>query len=275
MTLDIDKTAKLEQAARRMRREALDMTYRAKAAGAHIGGTLSMIETMAVLYLHTMRFRVGEPDWEGRDRFILSKGHGVMAQYLAMKEAGMLTQADIETFKTNDTKLYAHPSMGSVPGIEFSSGSLGQGLSLGVGVALALRRKGNTDARVFVLMGDGECDEGSVWEAAASAAHFGTNHLVAIIDENMLQYDGTTEAVQNKSRMADRWRAFGWDVVSVDGHDVAQLAQALDKRTEGPLVVIARTVKGKGVSFMEGNPLWHNGRLSDNQYQAALAEVEG
>ena len=197
-----------------------------------------------------------------------------MAQYLAMHEAGIITDEQLLTFKTNDTALYAHPSMNSVPGIEFSSGSLGQGLSLGVGVSLALKRKHNEKSRVFVLIGDGECDEGTIWEAAASGSHFNCNNLVAIIDENMLQYDGQTKDIQDKSMLQQRWESFGWQTVSVDGHDVEQLVDAFSTKTDKPLAVIAKTVKGKGVSFMENNPLWHNGRLSEKQYNEAIAELE-
>lgn len=265
--------SEIKKAAVRMRREAIDMTYRARTTGAHIGGTLSMIEIMAALYLGVMKYKKDEPEWEGRDRFILSKGHGVMAQYLAMKEAGLISEEEILSFKTNDTKLYAHPSMGSVSGIEFSSGSLGQGLSLGVGVVLALKRKKNTTSKVFVLLGDGECDEGTVWEAAASASHFGCNELVAIIDENMLQYDGKTEEIQNKTMLAQRFESFGWNVVAVDGHSIEDLIKAFDSKGDKPLAIMARTVKGKGISFMENNPLWHNGRLSEKQYNEAIAEL--
>ena len=265
--------SEIKKAASRMRREAIDMTYRARTTGAHIGGTLSMIEIMAALYLGVMEYKKDEPEWEERDRFILSKGHGVMAQYLAMKEAGLISEDELLSFKTNDTKLYAHPSMGSVPGIEFSSGSLGQGLSLGVGVALALKRNNNTTSRVFVMLGDGECDEGTVWEAAASASHFGCNELVAIIDENMLQYDGKTEEIQNKTMLAQRFESFGWNVVTVDGHTIEDLIKAFDTKCDKPLAIMARTVKGKGISFMENNPLWHNGRLSEKQYNEAISEL--
>lgn len=272
--MKIENIAELEKVAARMRLEAIDMTYRAKNTGAHIGGTLSMIEIMAVLYLNIMNYDIKNLNWENRDRFILSKGHGVMAQYIAMHEAGMISDEELMTFKTNDTSLYAHPSMDSVPGIEFSSGSLGQGLSLGVGVSLALKRKNNDKSRVFVLIGDGECDEGTIWEAAASGAHFSCNNLVAIIDENMLQYDGNTEEIQNKNSLAERWKSFGWNVICVDGHSVEALTKVFNTKSNKPLAVIARTVKGKGVSFMENNPLWHNGRLSDKQYNEAIAELE-
>ena len=269
-----DNLKEIEKAAKRMRKDAIDMTYRTKNTGAHIGGTLSMIEIMAVLYLSIMHYKNDDPHWEERDRFILSKGHGVIAQYVAMKQAGILTDEDLLSFKKNEAKLSAHPCMDSLPEIEFSSGSLGQGLSLGVGVSLALKRKNNNSSKVYVLLGDGECDEGSVWEAASSAAHFHCDNLVAIVDENMLQYDGKTEEVQNKNQLAKRWESFGFNTICVDGHSISQLVEAFNKSgMTAPTVIIAKTVKGKGVSFMENNPLWHNGRLSESQYQAALEEI--
>lgn len=269
-----DITEKLMIAAQGMRVDALNMTYRAKSTGAHIGGTLSMIEIMAVLYLHVMKYDKADMNSEKRDRFILSKGHGAMAQYVAMKQAGLISEEDLLEYKSNESKLSAHPSIGGLPGIEFASGSLGQGVSQGVGVALALKRKGNMESKVYVLLGDGECDEGSVWEAASSASHFNCDNLIAIVDENQLQYDGETQIVQNKGTLAERWKSFGWDVVCVDGHSVVELIEAFQKKTEKPTVIIARTIKGKGVSFMEHNPLWHNNRLTEEQYKMAVQEVE-
>lgn len=265
---------KLTNAARIMRMDILNMTYRAKNTGAHIGGALSMIEIMAVIYLCVLKYDIAEKNFEDRDRFILSKGHGAMAQYAAMKQAGLISEKELLEYKINDSKVSAHPSLGGLPGIEFASGSLGQGLSQGVGVALALKRKANAESKVYVLLGDGECDEGSIWEAAATGSHFSCNNLVAIVDENQLQYDGATMNVQNKNMLADRWKSFGWEVVSVDGHNVTELLDAFQKNTKNPKVIIARTIKGKGVSFMENNPVWHNNRLTEEQYKLAMEEVE-
>lgn len=273
MMIDKALIEKCLAASKEMRRDVIRMTYSAGNNGAHVGGALSMIEIMAALYLGVMKYDIHNPADEARDRFILSKGHGVMAQYAALKQIGMLTDEELMTFKKNDTFLFAHPSMNIEKGIEFSSGSLGQGLSLGVGTALALKRKANETSRVFVLLGDGECNEGSVWEAAASAAHYKLNNLTAIIDENRLQYDGATDEILSMGSYADKWTSFGWDAVSVDGHSIEQLLEALSKKKEKPLAVIARTVKGKGVSFMENNPHWHNGRLTQQQYEQAMAEV--
>lgn len=270
---DMAVVEKCARAARQMRIDSLRAAYGAGRNGAHIGGTLSMIEIMAALYLGVMNINKDMLTDPARDRFILSKGHGVLAQYAALKQIGVLSDEELMTFKHSGTRLFAHPSRNADIGIEFSSGSLGQGISLAVGVALALKRKGLA-ARVYVLVGDGECDEGSVWEAVASAAHYKLDNLVIIVDKNRLQYDGNTEDVLSMESLSDKFRAFGADVTDVDGHDTAALLGALSHKSERPYAVIARTVKGKGVSFMENNPLWHNGRLTDEQFRQAMEESE-
>lgn len=264
-----------KEAAKQMRMDALNMTKETGNTGAHIGGAMSMIEIMAVLYHGVMKYDTSNPEWEGRDRFILSKGHGVIAQYTAMKSVGILSEDELNTFKKNQTRLYAHPSMNMEIGIEFSSGSLGQGLSLGVGTALALKRKKNFDSRVFVLVGDGECNEGQIWEAAMSAAAYKLDNLIVIVDKNGLQYDGNTSEIMDMGSISDKWQTFGFETVTVDGHSVVQLLDVFMKSYERPLAVIANTVKGKGVSFMENNALWHNNRLTDEQLVQALNEVGG
>lgn len=264
-----------ERAALEMRIDCLRMGSVTGLGGAHFGGGLSMVEIMASLYLGVMHVDATRPGWDERDRFILSKGHGAMAYYAALKQTGFITDDEMMRFKSNDTFLYGHPSMNPDRGIEFSSGSLGLGLALGVGTALGVRRKGNQSTRVYVLMGDGECNEGSVWESAASAAHFGLNNVFAIIDKNGLQYDGDTTAILSMDSMAAKWEAFGWTAHSVDGHDVRALLEAFHAPSDKPTVVIANTVKGKGVSFMENNPSWHHNRLSPQQLEEAMAEQAG
>lgn len=264
----------IQEAAKHMRKKAIQMTYDMGNTGAHIGGGLSLIEIMAVLYLGVLNYDKNNLKSEDRDRLIFSKGHGTLGLYTAMERAGILTETDLQTYKKNESKLSAHPSMNADLGIEFSSGSLGQGLSLGVGSCIGLQRKGNTKSKVYVILGDGECDEGSVWEAAMSAAHYNLSNLVVIVDKNQLQYDGNTEDILAFGSMEKKWESFGWDVAVVDGHNVEELYDALNQNSTKPLVVIAQTVKGKGVSFMEGNPLWHNGRLTDAQYNQAMQEVE-
>jgi transketolase len=250
------------------------MTHAAGNQGAHIGGSLSLVEIMAALYCSVMNLDPDAPLKEDRDRLILSKGHGAMALYSALSFRGYLGREELQNYKSNDTLISAHPTRVPERGLEFASGSLGQGLSLGVGVCLALLRKGNLSSRVFVLQGDGEIDEGAVWEAAASASHFGLSRLVTIIDKNGLQYDGPTEDVLSMGDLAAKWRAFGWEAREVDGHDVAALYEALMEAHQQPLAVIAKTVKGKGVSFFENDFRSHNARLSLQQYEQAMAEQE-
>ena len=256
-----------------MRRDILRMALAAKREGGHLGGSLSAVEIIAALYGGGMHFDPKCPADETRDRFIFSKGHGVMAQYAAFRQIGLLTEEQILTYKQAGSAVTAHPSLNPDLGMEFASGSLGQGLSQGVGVALALKRKSNLTSRVFVLLGDGECDEGSVWEAAMAAANYKLGNLVAIVDKNGLQYDGDTEKVLALDDLAAKWSAFGWDAVDVDGHDVAKLLEVFSIRGDKPLAVIAHTVKGKGVSFMENVPAWHHSVLTQRQFDEAMAEL--
>lgn len=258
----------------KLRLDMLKMAYSAGKAGAHIGPALSLTEVMAALYFSVMNFDPKNPQAENRDRLILSKGHGVIAQYAALKELGIIKEEELTSFKQNNTELYAHPSLNHHLGIEFSSGSLGQGLSLGAGCALALKRKKN-NAHVFVILGDGECNEGSVWEAAMFASYQKLDNLTVIIDKNNIQYDDFTENVLSMEPLDKKWESFGFETRVVDGHDIEQLKKILNKQHEKPLAVIAETVKGKGVSFMENNPKWHNGILSAEQYEIAVKEVGG
>lgn len=268
-----EKVELCKEIARNIREDAVKLTYQMGSVGAHIGGALSLAEILAVLYCGVMNINVHNLLKEQRDRFILSKGHGTLAMYSAMKYAGLISEEELQTYKKNDTFLFAHPSLNLEHGIEFSSGSLGQGLSLGVGTCLALKRKGNAVSKVYVVLGDGECDEGSVWEAAQAAHHFECGNLVAIVDVNGLQYDGRKEDVMGNTPFAKKWESFGWTVRCVNGHDVNELFRAFTEPHEQPLVVLANTIKGKGVSFMENNALWHNHSLTDIQYQKALEEL--
>lgn len=266
---------KCRRAASQIRRDIIEMAYSAGNQGAHLGGSLSMTEIFAALYVSTLRFHRNDPNWSERDRVILSKGHAALAWYPALVQGGVLAREVLQTYKQNGSKLSGHPARHKDIGIEFASGSLGQGLSLGVGVCLALKRQGNMKSRVYVLLGDGECDEGSIWEAAASASHFGLHQLIAIVDENKIQYDGYTSAVMNIQPTEAKWRSFGWDVRRVDGHDVGALLDVLSQRGGiRPVAILADTVKGKGVSFMEGNWRFHNARLTEQQYTQAMAELE-
>ncbi len=262
-----------EDTAKRVRRHILDMTFNTGKTGAHLGGSLSVVELLVGLYIGSIRFRADEPSWEGRDRVILSKGHAAMALYPVMAEAGIIKECVLNSFKKDGSLLGGHPSLNGLPGIEFASGSLGQGLSLGVGVGLALKRKQNKDSRVFVFLGDGECDEGSVWEAASCACHYKLNNLVAIVDMNAIQYDGFTKEVLDLSPFEKKWQDFGWSTVSIDGHNIVEVLEAYEQHDERPLAILAHTVKGKGISFMENNWKFHNAAISRAQYDQAVAEL--
>lgn len=255
----------------KMREHCLTMAKAAGSQGFHFGASMSIIEIVAVLYFKIMN--LGQEDYEARDRFILSKGHGVPAVYAALCCKGIIDEKELLTFKNDDTQLYGHPCMNERLGIEFSSGSLGQGLSFGIGMAMALKRKNNNKSRVFVLLGDGECNEGSVWEAALTAAKYGLDNIIAIIDRNHLQYDGDTEEIMPMESFAQKFRSFGWETEEIDGNNVLQCYEALMKAATKPRVIIADTIKGKGISFMENVPSWHFGRMTAAQEEQAWIEV--
>ena len=266
---------RVEKMAKRMRKHALDMALSAGSNGAHIGPGLSIIDITATLYGAVMKIDPQNPNWVDRDRFILSKGHGTLGYYTALAEAGFFSIDELATFEVNDGFLPGQPALCMPKGIEFSSGSLGLGLSLGIGVAMTAKRMGR-DYKTFVLMGDGECNEGTVWEAAIAASHYGLNNLNAIIDKNCIQSDGGCSIVMNMGDMFGKWRSFGWEVVEVDGHNVSEIYDAFlnnSRDVTKPYIVIANTIKGKGVSFMENNNEWHHSRLSKAQYDIAMLEL--
>jgi len=265
--------AAIREMSRRMRLKILEVSHVCNQS-AHLGGGLSMVELMATLYGSVLRFDVADPRWEGRDRFILSKGHGVLGYFAALWAAGIISEEELATYKHNESHLIAHPVMNLDLGIESSNGSLGQGLSMGVGLALAARKR-QRDHRIFVYLGDGECNEGSVWEAAMSASHYRLDNLTAILDHNGLQSDGASQSVMEPGDFSEKWRSFGWHAVTVDGHDVEAIHQAFSVPHEDgkPKVLVARTVKGKGVPFMENNNEWHHNRLSKAAYDRALQEM--
>jgi transketolase len=259
--------------ARVVRRHIVTMIARANSG--HPGGSLSATDILVALYFGVLRHDPNNPRWPGRDRFILSKGHAAPALYAVLAEAGYFPVEELATLRRWDSRLQGHTDMNLTPGVEMSAGSLGQGLSFSVGVALAGRLDG-ASYRVYTLLGDGECDEGQVWEAAMAAGHFHLDSLTAIVDRNQLQLDGWTSRIMDLEPLADKWRAFGWHTVEVDGHDPAQLVTALQEaqRTQGrPTVIIALTVKGKGVSFMENNLEFHGRAPTQEELEIALQEL--
>lgn len=267
-----DPTARQEAVAGRLRRRTIEMLWHSQAG--HPGGSLSAAEILAVLYFGVMRIDPARPDWIDRDRFVLSKGHAAPIYYAALVERGYFAEELLSTYDELDSGLQAHPYVG-VPGIDSCSGSLGQGLSVGIGLALGARLRA-TDARMFVLLGDGELQEGQVWEAAMAASSFGLENLTAIVDANRFQLYGSVESIVSVEPLAEKWRAFGWHVLEVDGHDCGALAGAFaaaGAEAGRPSVVIAHTVKGKGVSFMENSVEWHSAVVTDEVRDRALAEL--
>jgi transketolase len=265
---DDGRQAALDRLARDTRRSILQCSKRANVG--HIGSALSVADVLAALYGSVLN--IPGPDDRERDRFLLSKGHAALAQYCVLHETGRLSDAELMSFCRDGSRLGTHPEHVQ-PWIDFSSGSLGQGLSMGVGAALAARMQ-ESARRIFVLVSDAECNEGSLWEAVMFAAHHKLANLTAIVDLNGQQALGYTEDVLSMSPLVERWRAFGWHAEEVDGHDPDRLAARLERvNTDGPQVLIARTVFGKGVSFMEGQIDWHYLPMSDTEFERALAEL--
>ncbi len=257
-----------------LRRDVIEM---AKMAGSgHVGGSLSAAEMVATLYWHVMRVDPGQPGWPDRDRLVLSKGHCAPIIYAALARRGYYEPAVLETFRRTGSILQGHPDWRKTPGLDMTSGSLGQGLAVGLGMALAARQS-KRSYQVYVLMSDGEMQEGMTWEAAMASRHYGVDNLTVLVDRNNLQVDGFVDEVMGIEPLLQKWRAFGWQAVELDGHQIPVLLEAFRMRRAGstgaPWVFICRTVKGKGVSFMENVMEWHSGVLNDEQYSQALAEI--
>jgi len=267
--------ATLREKAKFCRQETIRLIAIAKSG--HYGSVFSAAEILAALYYHVLRYDPRNPGWPDRDRFILSKGHAAVGLYPLLADVGFFEPALLDTYTRLGSPFGDHPDMRKIPGIDFSSGSLGHGLSVGVGMALAGRATGR-DYRVYVLLGDGELDEGQVWEAAMSAAHFELGNLIAIVDRNRVSVDGETAEVMEIEPLRDKWAAFGWRVQEVDGHDLDALLERFAAlpapAAEQPTVIVAHTVAGKGVSFMEDKFEWHLGNLAAEDQAQALAELE-
>ena len=255
-----------------------DIVRMTSAAGSgHPGGSLSAVEAMTVLYFNVMNHRPQETNWPERDRFFLSKGHACPVTYSVMARCGYFPVEELTTLRKCGTRLQGHPSCKTLPGIEVSSGSLGQGLSIANGFALSAKIDKNP-YRAYCLMGDGELQEGIVWEAAMSAARFDADNLLVIVDHNGVQLDGTVEEIMPMGDLAAKWRAFGWNVISADGHRVDEISAAIDQAQSvkgKPSVILAKTVKGKGISFMEGKSAWHGKPISKDEYVNAMRELGG
>jgi transketolase len=256
-----------------LRRHIIEMTHAAQSG--HPGGSLSACDLVTALYFHVLQVDPKNPAWPDRDRFVLSKGHACPVWYAALAERGFFPVEELLTFRKINSRLQGHPELGTTPGIENAAGAEGQGLSFSVGLALAARLD-HKPWRVYCIMGDGEQDVGQTWEAAMAGAKYGLDHLTAFVDRNGIQQEGRTEDIMPLEPLVDKWRAFNWNVLTIDGHDFRQILAAVDEArgTKGrPTVVIARTVKGKGVSFMENKIKYHGAATTDEEYRQALAEL--
>ncbi len=267
--------AELEEIANRLRIHVVEMTT--AAGSGHPGGSLSAADLMAVLYFRNLNHDPSNPQWEDRDRFVLSKGHVAPVLYAALAESGYFPVEDLITLRKMGSKLQGHPVRGKVPGVEMSTGSLGQGLSMSCGIALAGKMDGKA-YKTYCLLGDGELQSGQNWEAAMFASHNGLNNLIAIVDRNRLQITGGTEEAVSLEPLPEKWKAFGWNVIIINGHNIRQIEEALDKAAESkrrPTVIIMNTIKGKGVSFMENNVGFHGKACNAEEHEQAMRELKG
>ncbi len=271
----MESLERIQDICKEVRADIVRMT--AAAGSGHPGGSLSAVEAMTVLYFNVMNHRPTEPDWAERDRFFLSKGHACPVLYSVMARSGYFPVEELLTLRKCGTRLQGHPSCKTLPGIEVSSGSLGQGLSIANGFALSAKVSGK-DRRSYCLLGDGELQEGQVWEAIMTAAHYKLDNVCAVVDYNGLQIDGNVENVMGIAPLEDKWRSFNWHVIECDGHDVSQMMAAYEeaKQTKGkPSVIIMKTIKGKGISFMENVAGWHGKVPNGEELQKALDEIYG
>ncbi len=274
MQITEEKLAQLREKAREIRRHIITMI--GGAGSGHPGGSLSAADIVTALYFEIMRIDPQNPHWPDRDRFVLSKGHAAPVLYAALAERGYFPVEKLSTLRRLGSPLQGHPDMRKVPGVEMSTGSLGQGLSAANGMALAGKLDGR-DYRVFVMLGDGEIQEGQIWEAAMAAAHYKLDNIIAFLDYNGLQIDGPITEVMSPEPIADKWSAFGWEVQEIDGHDMRAILEAVSRAVQvrgKPSMIIARTVKGKGCSFMENQVGWHGTAPKPEQVEQALKELE-
>ena len=273
--MTIEEKVKLEDKARMLRRRVVEMIGCDGVPG-HLGGSCSAAEIIAALYFHKLRVDPHDPKKPDRDRFLLSKGHAALIQYAALAELGFFPVEELKRVKHLGCMLQGHPDLTSTPGVEANTGSLGMGLSIGLGIALGLRLD-NSNARVYVMVGDGELAEGQIWEAAMAASHYGADNLVAIIDRNHVQAMGPVRERFDTGNPAIKFSSFGWHTIEIDGHRISEICSALDAAdlVKGkPTAVIADTIKGKFVSFAEGNAAFHNAALTREQYETALSDIE-
>ena len=269
-----DILKKIDKFAMNSRKNILDMALVAGASSSHFGGALSIVDIVSTLFSTQIRFDKDNLDSNDRDRFILSKGHACLAYYAALCEVGFIDKKELATFEKDDSNLLGHPVLNKSLGIDFSTGSLGMGLSIAIGVAIANKKK-NKNPNIFVIMGDGECNEGSVWEAAMAAPNFSLNNLHVIIDNNKFQQTGSNKEIMNTESLKEKWISFGWETSEIDGHNIKDLYNYFEKKQNinKPKALIAKTIKGKGFSFSENNNDWHHSVLTKSLYEKALSEI--
>ncbi len=272
---EVFNTEKIMAYAKKIRLKIIKTAFETGGKNAHIGGALSMCDILSVLFNGVINLKVENFNDPERDKFILSKGHSTLAYYAVLNEMGFITDDELSNYENKDSFLFGHPVRNLKKGIEFSTGSLGMGISLGVGAALASKvlLKKN---KIFVILGDGECNEGSVWEAAFSAAKYKLDNIIAIIDKNNFQQTGTTDEVMPNHNLANKWKEFGWDTEDIDGHDYEKISYSLieKKNSSKPKAIIANTIKGKGVSIFENNNKWHHNVVTKSDYEIAIKEIK-
>lgn len=272
--MDKQKILAYKKTATKIRKHIIEEVH--AASSGHPGGSLSCTDILTVLYFHEMRVDVNNPKWPDRDRFVLSKGHCAPALYGTLAEKGFFPVEDLKGFRSIGSYLQGHPSLKDVPGVDMSTGSLGQGISAAVGMALA-GKLDKKDYRVYTILGDGESEEGQVWEAAMAAAHYKLDNLTAFLDHNGLQIDGKITDVMSPESLPEKFKAFGWNVITINGHDHEQIIEAIDaakKVKDKPTMIVAETIKGKGVSFMENQAGWHGTAPNKEQRDQAIAELD-
>ena len=275
MSKHTEDIKKIKKFSLEVKKNILEMALAAGASSAHFGGALSIVEIVSTLFAYQMKIDKKDSNWDKRDRFILSKGHACLAYYAALSEIGYISKDELKTFEKDDTNLLGHPVKNKNLGIDFSNGSLGMGLSLGIGVAISAKKK-KLDFNVYVIVGDGECNEGSIWEAAMAAPNFKLNNLYVIVDKNNFQQTGSNKEIMNVENLKEKWSSFGWHTTELDGHNIENLFEFFknSKKIDKPKAVIANTVKGKGFSFSENNNEWHHTILTKTLYEKAIKELK-
>ena len=274
MSKKLEEIDKIKNFTLSVRKNILEMAFAAGSSSSHLGGALSIAEIISILFSYQMKIDKNNPYWEERDRFILSKGHACLAYYAALSEVGYISKDELKTFEKNDSNLLGHPVINKKLGIDFSNGSLGMGLSLGIGLAISSKKK-KKNFNVYVIVGDGECNEGSVWEAAMAAPNLNLDNLYVIIDKNNFQQTGSNKEIMNVNNVKDKWASFGWNTVELNGHNIEDFYDYFKNsdKINIPKAIVANTIKGKGFSFSENNNDWHHAILTKSLYEKAINEL--